>query len=108
MFGPWHCLCYQEGATGDRGEPSAGATLKAVVVGTSDHSHLVALVNEMFLGRFRDIALSMLRGSKVIIGVFFIVGDGIPAHFGDFHALTRTTIALAIWRRRRPKSWQRG
>ena len=69
------------------------------------YNHLVVMVNEMFLGRFRDIALSMLRGSKVIIGVFFIVGDGIPAHFGDFHALTRTTIALPIWRGRGSKSW---
>ena len=48
-------------STGDRGEPSAGATLKAVVVGTSDHSHLVALVNEMFLGLVTEV-LRMLRG----------------------------------------------
>ena len=49
-------------STGDRGEPSTGATLKAVVVGNpSDHSHLVALVNEMFLGLVTEV-LRMLRG----------------------------------------------
>ena len=44
------------------------------VIGYVFNNHLVVVVNEMFL-RFRDIALSMLRGSNVVIGMIFIVGN---------------------------------